>query len=145
MDKQNIIFGVVGLLLGALIAGATAVVAVNNDNHKMTNMMGMNSQRMHHDPASTHSEMSMSSMTEELKTKSGDEFDKAFVEMMIAHHEGAIEMALLIPERAKHEELKKLGSEIVTAQSKEIMNMKQWQVDWGYSSGESMQMMHGGH
>lgn len=145
MKKNTILYSVIGLLAGLLIAGTAAVVAVNNDNHSMMRMMGMNINHSHREEASDHSEMSMSEMTVQLKNKSGDDFDKAFVEMMIAHHQGAIDMALLIPDRAKHTEIKKLGEAIVSAQTKEILDMKQWQKDWGYSSNETMQMMHGEH
>jgi uncharacterized protein (DUF305 family) len=145
MKKVSILYGVIGLLAGLLIMGTGAVVAVNNDNHNMMSMMGMNSQSHHQQEAKSHNEMSMAEMSEQLKNKTGDEFDKAFVEMMIAHHEGDIDMAYLIPERTKHEELKKLGQAIVDAQSKEIGDMRQWQKDWGYSTDETMQMMHGNH
>src|SRR5690606_9953158 len=137
--------GIIGLLAGLLIAGATAVLAVNNDNHSMMGMMGMDTNHSHQQEAANHGEMSMSEMTEQLKNKTGDDFDKAFIEMMISHHEGAVDMAELIPTRAKHDEVKQLGEAIITAQTKEIADMKQWQRDWGYSTDEMMQMMHGGH
>ena len=84
-------------------------------------------------------------MSEQLENLSGDDFDKAFIEMMIAHHQGAIDMAELSPDRAKHDEVKKLSEDIISAQQKEIADMKQWQEDWGYSSDDMMQMMHGNH
>src|SRR3989338_8751258 len=109
------------------------------------NMMGMNTNHSHQKTAANHCEMSMNEMNDNLKDLSGDDFDKAFVEMMIAHHQGAIDMAELIPARAKHAEIKSLGEAIVSAQTKEINDMRQWQMDWGYSSDEMMQMMHQGH
>ena len=145
MKKENIMVGIIGLLAGLLIAGTTAVLTVNNDNHSMMRMMGMDTNHSHQQEATNHSEMSMSEMTEQLKNKTGDDFDKAFIEMMISHHEGAVDMAELIPARAKHDEVKQLGEAIITAQTKEIADMKQWQKDWGYSTDEMMDMMHGGH
>lgn len=142
MKKESIMVGIIGLLAGLLIGGATAVLAVNNDNHSMMRMMGMNTNHSHQQATADHSDMSMSEMTEQLKDKAGDDFDKAFMEMMISHHEGAIDMAELVPSRAKHDEIKKLGEDIISAQTKEINEMKQWQQDWGYS-GDEMQMMHG--
>lgn len=143
MKKESIIYGVIGLLAGILLAGMTAVMAVNNDNHTMMNRMGMNADHSHREEAESHAEMSMSEMTEDLKNKSGDDFDKAFIEMMIVHHEGAISMAELIPERAKHDEIKKLGVDVISAQTKEIQDMYQWQALWGYEPAESERMMHG--
>ena len=36
---------------------------------------------------------------------------------------------------AKHPELQKMGQDIITAQNKEIEQMKKWQKDWGYNTG----------
>ena len=140
MKKESIIAGVLGLLLGVVITGFAAGQAVDNNNTGMMRMMGMDTKN-----ATSHDDMSMADMTGQLKSKTGDDFDKAFIEMMITHHEGAVDMAELIPSRAKHDEVKQLGEAIITAQTKEISEMKQWQKDWGYSADESMQMMHGGH
>lgn len=145
MKKESIVTGVIGLLLGVVIAGFAAGQAVNNNNAGMMRMMGMHTNNTAQQTATNHSEMSMSEMTEQLKNKTGDDFDKAFIKMMITHHEGAVDMAELIPSRAKHDEIKKLGEAIISAQTTEISDMKQWQQDWGYSSDESMQMMHGSH
>lgn len=86
-----------------------------------------------------HSEMSMDQMSGSLEDLRGDAFDKAFLEMMIVHHQGAIDMAKHIPAQAKHEELKKLGSDIITAQTKEIEMMKAWLKDWGYEEAQDTQ------
>lgn len=145
MKKESIMVGVIGLLIGVIVTGFAAGQAVNNNNTGMMRMMGMDTNNSQQETATSHATMSMADMTEQLKNKTGDDFDKAFVEMMISHHEGAVEMAELIPTRAKHDEVKTLGTAIIAAQTKEIADMKQWQKDWGYSADESMQMMHGGH
>lgn len=144
MKRESILYGAIGLLIGIVLMGFTAAYAVNNQHEGMMKMVGMHIDK----PtltATNHSTMSMADMTEQLKNKTGDDFDKAFVEMMISHHEGAIDMAKLIPDRAKHDELKKLSEAIISAQTKEVDDMKQWQKNWGYSSNEMMQMMHGEH
>lgn len=138
MKNQSVLFGIIGLLAGILIAGATAVLAVNN-NTGMMQMMGMNTS-MTQQQANGHDEMSMNKQLEGL---SGDAFDKAYLEMMISHHEGAIDMAKLAPTRAKHDEIKTLSEAIITAQNKEISDMKQWQTNWAYTSDEMMNMVHG--
>lgn len=79
-----------------------------------------------------NSDMSMDSMVAILKDKTGDEFDKEFIAQMIAHHQGAIDMAKLIEERAKHDELKQLGTNIISAQTGEIAVMTDWYALWGY-------------
>lgn len=145
MKKESIMIGVIGLLLGIVITGFAAGQAVNNNNVDMMRMMGMETSQKEQNVATDHSTMSMADMNKELENLTGDDFDKAFVEMMIAHHEGAVDMAGLIPSRAKHDEVKILGRAIIAAQAKEISDMKQWQKDWGYTSDEMMDMMHGRH
>ncbi|MEO8290461.1 MAG: DUF305 domain-containing protein [Gaiellaceae bacterium] len=51
--------------------------------------------------------------------------DQAFAEMMIGHHDGAIRMARLAEERAGHDEVKELATEIIAAQEREIDVMKE--------------------
>ena len=89
-------------------------------------------------------DMAMGEMTNMLKNKTGDDFDKAFIEQMIIHHQGAIDMAKLAQNNAKHDEVKNLANDILSAQSKEIDMMQIWQGDWGYKSvpgSHDMQMM----
>jgi uncharacterized protein (DUF305 family) len=145
MKKESIMLGIIGLLLGVVITGFAAGQAVNNNNTGMMRMMGVATSSNEQSAAVDHSTMSMAEMNEQLEWLSGDEFDKAFIEMMVAHHEGAVGMAQLIPSRAKHDEIKTLGEAIITAQTKEIAEMNQWQKDWGYTSDEVMDMLHGGH
>lgn len=46
-------------------------------------------------------------------------------------------MAKLSGQNAKHDEIKQLSKDIVSAQENEIEQMKQWQKDWGYSASDS--------
>lgn len=133
MSKESILYGVIGLLAGAIIASFGAAYAVNNNHEGMMNMMGMHSSSTNQGMMGD-SDMSMSDMTSSLKNKTGDDFDKAFISEMIAHHQGAIDMANLANQNAKHDEIKTLATDIVTAQTKEITEMKSWQTQWGYSS-----------
>lgn len=124
--NKNIIIGVLaGLLVG--IIGTVGVGAV------------MNTPRGDH---MDHSAMSMSDMNKALENKTGDDFDKAFIEMMIAHHEGAVDMAILAKDNAKHDEIKTLSEDIIAAQTKEISQMQQWQMDWGYEVDAMPGMTH---
>ncbi len=147
MKKESIMVGVIGLLIGVVLTGFAAGQAVNNNNTEMMRMMGVdtNNTNTQQQTATSHDTMSMADMNNQLEGLSGEKFDKAFIEMMIAHHEGAVDMAELIPARAKHNEIKALGEAIIAAQTKEIADMKQWQKDWGYSTDEMMEMMHGSH
>ena len=142
MNTEKLLYGVVGILAGAILAGAAAGYAVNNENRTMMKMMGMHQDIMDDSAAST--DMTMDSMVTSLKGKTGDDFDKAFVSDMIEHHQGAIDMAKLAKANAKHDEIKKMADDIIAAQSKEIDMMQSWQTDWGYKStpqSHDMQMM----
>jgi len=47
-----------------------------------------------------------------------------FAQMMITHHQGAIQMAKLAADRAEHDELKDLAEAIISAQEREIDVMR---------------------
>jgi uncharacterized protein (DUF305 family) len=59
-----------------------------------------------------------------LENATGAEFDRLFVQGMIAHHEGAIEMAQMIL-NSKNAEAKALGEAIVSSQTAEVVILKQ--------------------
>ena len=94
-----------------------------------------------------HSSMGMmdtnAGMMNELNGKTGEAFDKAFLEQMIMHHQSAINMAATGKTNAQHKEVKDLTVAIVTAQTKEIKQMKQWQTDWGYTTSDANNSMQG--
>ena len=145
MQKQSILYGTIGLLAGSLLTIIIATTSVNANNNGMMRMMGM-----HTNNSSTgmmnDDTMGMDQMAASLKGKTGEDFDKAFLSEMIVHHKGAIEMANIAKQNAKHNEIKKLSEDIVTAQTKEINEMKQWQKDWGYQTDDNtMGGMHSGH
>ena len=56
-------------------------------------------------------------------TTSGD-VDTDFAQMMITHHQGAIEMANLAADNAEHDEIKDLAEEIISAQERELEVMR---------------------
>ena len=57
--------------------------------------------------------------------------DTAFAQMMIIHHEGAIEMADLAVEKADSAEVRSLAEGISAAQGPEIEEMTSWLEGWG--------------
>lgn len=60
---------------------------------------------------------------ETLKAAKGAEFDRLFLEGMIAHHEGAISMAQSVVD-SKNTEVAKLAASIIESQTKQIEQMK---------------------
>ena len=55
-----------------------------------------------------------------LRLLTGDEFDRAWIAAMIAHHEGAIEMAETVQRDGDDDEIAALAADIITAQAAEI-------------------------
>jgi uncharacterized protein (DUF305 family) len=60
-----------------------------------------------------------------------NDVDTEFVQMMIVHHEGAIEMAEDVARRTSSEEIRQLAQEISAAQGPEIVQMTSWLRTWG--------------
>lgn len=63
-------------------------------------------------------------------TTSAVSIDQQFIDMMVPHHQSAIEMAKLAQTRAERPELKTLAGNIIADQNKEIEQMKQWRKAW---------------
>ena len=62
-------------------------------------------------------------------------FDRMFIDMMIAHHRGAIRMARAELDEGEHRRLRRIARAIVRDQKKEIRRMKDWREEW-YGSGD---------
>ncbi len=115
--NQPLIYGAIGLIIGVVVTLGTSN-GIMGDNKISTTKNERNSIT------------SMNDMMATLKGKSGDEFDKAFIQEMIVHHQGAINMANLAKSSAKHDEIKKLADAIIIAQTKEISEMSGWYKGW---------------
>jgi uncharacterized protein (DUF305 family) len=57
-------------------------------------------------------------------------FDRAFIDAMIPHHQSAIYMAQVAHEESKIPAIEDLAENIVSAQKREIEQMKQWRQQW---------------
>jgi uncharacterized protein (DUF305 family) len=63
--------------------------------------------------------------------ESARRFDRAFIDMMIPHHQGAIRMARVqLAQGSEDDELRELSEAIVAAQSEEIERMDRWRERW---------------
>ncbi len=70
------------------------------------------------------------------------DMDQAFIDMMVPHHQAAVEMGQIAEERAEHEELRTLADAIVSAQGTEIEQLREWRRAWfGSSDTPSMDAM----
>jgi uncharacterized protein (DUF305 family) len=57
-------------------------------------------------------------------------FDRAFIDEMVPHHQGAIRMAHVLASKTDDPEMKRLADAIIEAQSSEIENMNDWRAKW---------------
>src|SRR5215218_4842340 len=79
-------------------------------------------------------------------------FDAQFIDMMVPHHQGAVEMARIAQARAEHPEIAQMAEAIIAAQEAEIGQMRAWRLAW-FGSDETPPMermpmvpgMGGGH
>ncbi len=58
------------------------------------------------------------------------DFDRAFVEEMIPHHQMAVMMASMLKNGTQRPEMKQLADDIITAQTNEIDQMRNWLRSW---------------
>ncbi|MBE9197111.1 DUF305 domain-containing protein, partial [Synechocystis sp. LEGE 06083] len=121
MGNQFWIYGLAGLLLSGSAAGVTAVYR-NQSSPQMMAQHGMHMQWT----------------------------DQSFIEMMIPHHQDAIDMAEMALQKAQHPELKELAQNIIQDQEREIKEMKTWYQQWFGKpvpplSSPGMMGMHQGH
>jgi uncharacterized protein (DUF305 family) len=57
-------------------------------------------------------------------------FDQQFIDMMVPHHQGAVEMAKIAQQRAQRPEIKAMAADIIASQDAEITQMKGWRKAW---------------
>jgi uncharacterized protein (DUF305 family) len=85
--------------------------------------------------------MSSAAMSSGAMSSIHNDADVTFAQMMIVHHQGAIEMADLAPARAASSQVKDLAVTIKAAQGPEIEQMTSWLQAWGTSAGTDMNGM----
>jgi uncharacterized protein (DUF305 family) len=72
----------------------------------------------------------MDAAMKKLEGAAGKEFDLAFLDAMIPHHEGAVQMAKDALIKAEKPEIKTLATNIIKAQEDEIKKMQAWKTAW---------------
>lgn len=126
MTKENWLFAIVGLLIGIVIMFIFHYTKISTHN-----MMGGNNNLMNHSGMmSSNMQSTMDNMITGLQGKTGDDFDKAFLNEMTLHHQGAIKMANLALQNSKRQEIKDMARAIIDAQTKEIQQISEWQKNW---------------
>jgi uncharacterized protein (DUF305 family) len=73
---------------------------------------------------------SMGMMMNPQELANREPFDKEFIDAMIPHHQSAIDMAQVALEKSENPKIKELAENIISAQKREIEQMKQWRKEW---------------
>lgn len=74
--------------------------------------------------------MHMGGQEDMTKLENATDFDKAFLEAMIPHHQLALMMVRMLEAGSNRPEMLQLAENITTSQSKEIQQMQGWYADW---------------
>ncbi|MEU3608125.1 DUF305 domain-containing protein [Streptomyces sp. NPDC035033] len=109
-------------LTGAAAAAALLLAACGDDEP----MNGMD-----HGGTSASSSASAPSSAAPSASGSFNDADVMFAQMMIPHHQQALEMAKLADGRAEDADIKKIVAAVEQAQDPEIQKMKAWLKGWG--------------
>jgi uncharacterized protein (DUF305 family) len=111
MQQRELLYGIIGLLIGGVSVWFLAANAINSNNSNMMQLMGIRGR-------------------DQGQIVNSNTIDAHFIEQMIPHHEDAITMAKLAEGKAKHSEIKTLSQNIIDSQSKEIDQMRSWYMNW---------------
>ena len=74
--------------------------------------------------------MGMHGATNLAALSTAKDFDRAFLEQMIPHHQMGVMMASIAQTNTQHPELRVLQQTMIIEQSKEIAEMQQWYRQW---------------
>lgn len=74
----------------------------------------------------------MGNNTDIVSLSSAPDFDKKFLEEMIPHHQMAVMMATMLESSTSRPEMRQLAKNIISAQNKEIADMRSWYRSWYY-------------
>lgn len=122
------------ILVAASLATAlstSTVLAQDNTMHQGHDMSTMDHGTMDHgamgdSPSSKAFAEANARMHKDMAVPLTGNADVDFVQGMIPHHQGAIDMAKIVLEHGKDPEIRKLAEEVIAAQEGEIAMMKAW-------------------
>ena len=112
-------FGRTGVLALALAAASLSPALAGE-----TSSTSLETALAQEQPFLSGNDAAMSKMMAGMAVKPTGDVDKDFVDMMVPHHQGAIDMAELILRYGKNEKLKYLAQEIIVTQQQEIAAMR---------------------
>lgn len=123
MNKQIILISVTAFMVGFVFNSIFTTIFSPKQMHQMPDGEMMHDKHM-------DMQAMMHDMNASLRGKTGDALDRAFLDEMIIHHEGAVDMAQVLLDGTQRPELITLANEIISAQNNEINMMKKWKTEW---------------
>ncbi|MGJ6966351.1 DUF305 domain-containing protein [Streptosporangium sp. G11] len=83
----------------------------------------------HHAEHDTMPGMASPEQMEALKAASGKDFDRLFLQLMIAHHRGALTMSEQVLVSGSHQRIEELANDVSATQSAEVRRMQEMQAE----------------
>lgn len=121
---------IVGAATGWVAAGSSDACPMGSSGGTMGGMHRMPDGSMMANMGGSGMGAMMMDMTARLEGKTGDALDRVFLEDMIVHHQGAVDMAELLAAGTSRPEMRKFAEDIIRVQSAEIAQMEAWQSAW---------------
>ena len=147
--KTLFLLATLGLATIGLIGCGQSGSNANSMNHNSMNhnsMMknsnsSMNMNGMDHNSMPMNSNMSMDhSAMKSSPNAASQPYDLQFIDTMIAHHKGAVDMAKMVDGKTQNADIKKFAVQIIADQEKEIGQMKGWREQWFTGKPAAMNM-----
>lgn len=116
------------LVTAGLTAGAALLAACGGSGiggNGTSSMPGMD-----HGPTATSGMGAMPGMGVTPGAATAGEYDRQFIDMMVVHHQAAIDMARVAQQHGEHAEIKQLAGAIIGAQDGQIARMEGWRKAW---------------
>lgn len=135
-------FHIAIIFVSALVASCSTGEGISNSNHAGHNMntaapansTAVDHNAMGHGTGGNHGDMASA------PGASSAPYDLQFLDTMIVHHKGAVDMAMLAEKRAQRQEVKELAASIIFDQEKEIGKMSEWRDGWFADKAKAVNM-----
>jgi hypothetical protein len=114
--------GLIGLLFSAGVGGALA--HDGHDHHPTSTAAPAATALAAEQPFLAENNVAMAQMMQAMAVQPTGDIDRDFVAMMAAHHQGAIDMAVVLLRHGSNQQLRRLAQEIIVTQQQEIAAMQ---------------------